>query len=287
MIIIRFKGGLGNQLFQYALYRRLELDGKEVLADITVYQNTKERNKMAEVREYELEDLGIHLRLANQEQITALAGKENFINKIYRRLGLRRTFYCEKDAGYDSLVLSKDQVYLNGYWQSEAYFINIRDNLLDNIKLILPEKLIDRELYQIICSTQSVCVTVRCGAFLKNKEVSKSFLVCDVDYFERCIKAIRQEMKDVAIVVFSDDVEWTKQNMNLGNQVYYENGAGSLSEKLRLMSACKHFVLSNSSFSWWAQYLSQNDDKIVYAPEKWYADGRRCDIHQDNWRYLK
>ena len=88
------------------------------------------------------------------------------------------------------------------------------------------------------------------------------------------------------MICFSDDIEWVKNNLDFKCETYYENGNDPVWEKLRLMSCCKHFVISNSSFSWWAQYLSCNKNKIVYAPTKWYVDNRKVDIFQDSWKYI-
>ena len=87
--------------------------------------------------------------------------------------------------------------------------------------------------------------------------------------------------------MFSDDIEWVKNNIYTGCVTYYEDGTDPVWEKLRLMSACKHFVVSNSTFSWWAQYLSENEKKIVISPSEWYLDSRKNDLQSKQWILLE
>lgn len=110
--------------------------------------------------------------------------------------------------------------------------------------------------------------------------------VCNEEYFQRGIRYIRSRHKNATIFFFSDDIEWVKKNIKVEGPAYYESGKDTLWEKMLLMSSCKHFVISNSTFSWWAQYLSQNNDKIVVAPTRWRADDNRYEIRQKNWIIL-
>lgn len=280
MIIIKVKGRMGNQLFQYALYRKFEVMGKEVYIDNSVYfqENCP--------WQYELDMMGFTPRVADKKDIKRLAGGENVWNKAWRRLGLKSTYYCQTDSAYHKEILERDNIYLNGYWQSEQYFGDIRTQLLAGIKYSIERIEKNKEFYDNIENTESVCVTIRRGDYLSNPEVKKKYFVCDKVYFESGMEKISRLVKEPVFFAFSDDIDWVRENVTFPGKVYFESGNDPVCEKLRLMSACKHFVISNSSFSWWAQYLSVNEKKIVYAPRQWYADGRKTDIYQENWNYV-
>ena len=84
-------------------------------------------------------------------------------------------------------------------------------------------------------------------------------------------------------IVFSDDVEWCKNNMDFPENTIYENHGNTIYEKLKVMSNCKNFIISNSTFSWWAQFMSNNQNKKVIAPKKW-NNFEYCDpIYMDDW----
>ena len=119
-------------------------------------------------------------------------------------------------------------------------------------------------------------------------ENRKNLYVCTPEYFENAIKLMQKKVPKAKFFVFSDDVEWCKNNMNFPKGTMYESGTDPVWEKLRLMYSCKHYIISNSTFSYWAQYLSRNDKKIVIAPKSWgnnlyKNDDELIDIYQDNW----
>ena len=121
-----------------------------------------------------------------------------------------------------------------------------------------------------------------------NEKNKGTFYICDNTYFRNALAYIKKCLPDCTFFGFSDDIDWVKNNMEFPGEVYYESGVDPVWEKLRLMSACKHFVLSNSSFSWWAQYLSNEKKKIVVAPDIWYKTGKnaKADLYQDDWKLI-
>ncbi len=175
---------------------------------------------------------------------------------------------------------------MDGFWQSEKFFSDIKDILKKELE---PKKKLtesNKELYEIINDTESVCITIRRGDYISNEKFKKIYYICDENYFYRGVNKIKELVKNPTLIVFSDDVEWAKENLDFGVKTYYETGKDDACEKIRLMSACKHFVISNSSFSWWAQYLSNNENKIVIAPKNWYTNGDNGDIYQDFWTLI-
>lgn len=169
-----------------------------------------------------------------------------------------------------------------GYFECDRYFNDVEEDLQRLYQPIREPLQKNREMLEKIKSTQSVCVTIRRGDFFTSKNV-RTYGLCDQAFFLRGIEYIRSKYPDAVLFFFSDEIEWVKKNMNVACEAYYESGDDPLWEKLRLMSACKHFVISNSTFSWWAQHLSQNPNKIVVAPRLWRANDKSYDIRQANW----
>ena len=137
-------------------------------------------------------------------------------------------------------------------------------------------------MYKYIENNESVCISIRRGDFLAN-EHKKDCFICDNNYFYKAISEIKKRLANPKFIVFSDDVEWCKNNMNFPSDTRFEDGNDPLWEKMRLMYSCKNFIISNSTFSWWAQYLSRNDNKIVIAPKKWRNNNYVSDIYEKNW----
>ena len=126
-------------------------------------------------------------------------------------------------------------------------------------------------------------MSIRRGDFLDPK-YKKLHYVCDEKYFEKAITIIKTKVKNPVFIFFSDDIEWVKTNIKTyGIICYYESGKDEVFEKLRLMSMCKHFIISNSTFSWWAQYLCKNPYKIVISPRKWLNNNEESGLIDESW----
>ena len=162
-------------------------------------------------------------------------------------------------------------IFCNSFFEHAGYFDGIRNILLEDFTPrhdVLP---CNTDMIREIQTSESVCVTIRRGDFLNLAH----FNVCNEEYFITAMKAMREELPDCKFFVFSDDVDDVKKNMHFPFDVTYERGDAPVWEKLRLMYSCKHFIISNSTFSWWAQYLSRNPNKIVYAPTPWHWSGEK------------
>ncbi len=185
--------------------------------------------------------------------------------------------------GYEKLSpsKSKNKIFI-GNFESPKYFDDIRDTILKEFTPKYGKLKKNLELYEEIESSESVCVTIRRGDFLSEKN-KKGHYVCKEDYFERAIIQMKINVKNAKFFVFSDDIEWVKNNMKFPEGTKFEDGTDPVWEKLRLMYECKHFIISNSTFSWWAQYLSRNEQKTVIAPSRWKNTWQNSDIYMDNW----
>ena len=142
------------------------------------------------------------------------------------------------------------------------------------------------DLYNIINSSNSICVTIRRGDFISVEENKKLHYVCNEDYFYRAMDIIAKKVNNPKFIIFSDDIEWVKNNMNFKYDVLYEEGNDPIWEKLRLMYSCKNFIISNSTFSWWAQYLSRNERKIVISPNRWFNNEYESKLIDNKWILL-
>jgi hypothetical protein len=269
MIIVNLKGGLGNQMFQYALGRHLAEKNKvELKLDTTSLSKAKELGNI--YRPFDLDAFNIKNEQATPLEIQALRYPYGFISKfksIFERKILRKTFVT-----FDEKVLElKDGVYLDGYWQSPKYFEAIRDTLLTEFTLKTHLSPSGQALQDKILSSTSVSLHVRRGDYVANKRVLKENGICSVEYYKQAIGVMATKVADPTFFVFSDDIQWVKTNLPLPtNAVFVSDETISAPEELFLMSACKHNIIANSSFSWWGAWLNQNEDKTVIAPTPWF-----------------
>ena len=173
--------------------------------------------------------------------------------------------------------------FVSGNFEDPKFFSEIREELLKEFTPKHPRLEKNRELYDVIESTESVCISIRRGDFESNEEIKSLHSVCHKDYFMRAIEEIKKRLKHPIFILFSDDIEWAKENIYTGSETFYEDGTDPVWEKLRMMSLCKHFIISNSTFSWWCQYLSTNADKIVISPSRWFNNDYKSHLIEDSF----
>lgn len=287
MIVVKLKGGLGNQLFQYAIAKKISLRyNVDVVLDITAFENYK-------LHKYSLDHFDFKKRIASDREL-ALFGIKQISNydKYYVKLKKYVNTYfviCENQFNFDKNIFAaaKKNTYLEGYFQSEKYFLDIRDILLTDFKIIKP--LVDKnlEFANKIFGVNAISLHIRRGDYVTNKDTLNIHGICDLLYYKKAIEYISNKIEDPVFFIFSDDIPWVKGNLKTSFKTAYveHNNADTNFEDLRLMSLCKHNIIANSSFSWWGAWLNQNPDKIVIAPKKWFnVDSRNSnDIIPDNW----
>jgi hypothetical protein len=269
MITVNLKGGLGNQMFQYALGRHLALrNDDELKLDI---DGLERANAIGDIyRPFTLGQFNILKNIATPEEIRAIKYPLGIFSKAWRYIAFKIS--RDKNTLFRPDVLDwKGDIYLDGYWQSPRYFEEIRDTLLKEFTLVSPLAGVAAELAAKVRATNSVSLHVRRGDYMKNPQVGKEFGICSVDYYTKAIAEIRNTVSDPTFFVFSDDVAWVKENLELGDSFVFAQGEGlSDTIELVLMSMCNHNIIANSSFSWWAAWLNQNPKKIVVAPTPWF-----------------
>ena len=286
MNIVRINAGLGNQMFQYAFFRALKTIYNDTKIDISEFKYRKHHNG------YELE------KIFNITPNYASAKESNAMIDMSKNLfaDIRRTIFKikykgngelvqEQDARFHPEFLTKTNAYFIGYWQTEKYFLPVADVIRKEFSF---RNELDRENKQIaeqIKNSHAVSIHVRCGDYLKKRRIDSFGSVCTPIYYNNAIDYIQSKAGNVRFFVFSDDIAWTKSNLQLpANAVFVDINHGKESYKdMQLMSLCRHNIIANSSFSWWGAWLNSNPDKIVVAPGIWFRGTEMPDVLPEAW----
>lgn len=271
MIIVRLTGGLCNQMFQYAVARRVSQFNNAILKfDLSEYE------KKNQIRTYRLKYFNILENIAIKEEIEKLIGSNNkstkkILNIISKR---NKNHIKEKHFHFDKDILKlHDNIYFDGYWQSEKYFIDIEKTIRQEyvLKSQFNKKLIKKDEYEKIGNCNSISIHVRRGDYDYHTTINNVFGLCSLDYYRKAISRVVEDINNPNFFIFSDDITWTKENLKIDYPtVFIENNKDY--EDLVLMSRCKANIIANSSFSWWGAWLNQNKRKIVIAPKNWFRD---------------
>lgn len=287
MILIEMSGGLGNQMFQYALYRRMLSLGKEVYLD-TSYYRSGER-----LREFELAQLSLPMQIMSDAEVNRCRGygyQTSFAEKVALRLrGTRLTAYQDQLEYYQPQIFEMEDVYLQGYWQSEQYFREIADEIRLAYDIHPTPGPVKQECLDYIQNADRVTVSlhVRLGDYVEPQNARVYGGICTEAYYRNAVAHIREHVENPLFVVFSDNMEQAMQ-MIRGEDVYYvrseENGS-SLTD-MYLMSQCRHHIIANSTYSWWGAWLTETVDTIVVAPERWFANHEHSDVICDRWVHM-
>ncbi len=274
MVIIKFSGALGNQLFEYALYKKIAMK-TAVKADLSDF------DKGLEQRKFYLEELGIKLDYATKEDLRKYSFDVPVLNGLKRRLGLIRIYNEKESYVFDEGVLDINDGYLHGYWQCPKYFDDIKEDIIRDIRFPeLSENQI--EIKNKMEISNSVSIHVRMGDYLKFKD--KYGNICSLDYYKKAIDIIKSKVPDAVFYGFSDDINMASELLQSEDICWIRsNSEDNAYNDMNLMRSCKHNIIANSSFSWWGAYLGSNKDKIVVAPSRWTNTSDRCDIWCDGW----
>lgn len=272
LVVVQLSGGMGNQMFQYALYLQLKALGRNVkIDDRTAYQN---RN----ARPLRLEIFGVRYDTSTEEEMKCLTDSYgDLFSRIRRKLTGRKTAeYEEKSLRFDPEVLKKERAYLTGCWQSETYFADVREEVREAFTfrgLTLSPAMQQYEAQ--MQRTPSVSVHIRRGDYLKADEIYGG--ICTESYYARAMEQMRKEIPNCHFFFFTNDIQWVKEHY-IGEDVTVVEGNDEDSGyvDLYLMTRCRHYILANSSFSWWGCYLNPSADKKVIAPARW-VNGRECE----------
>lgn len=288
MIIVKLMGGLGNQMFQYAAGRSLACrHNARLKLDISFLESDQ---KGVAARAYELRHLNISADIATPIEVAEITGcGKNRIKtmlvlfqQITGLAKLKPSTFLERHFHFNQAFLTvPDNTYLEGYWQSEKYFKEIEETIRREFVVRYPLEGKNLEISEKIKSVNSVSIHVRRGDYVTNPETSRIHGVCGLEYYLESIKEVSKKVSDPHFFIFSDDMEWGKENLKTDYPVTYVdfNGPDNAYEDMRLMSLCRHNIIANSSFSWWGAWLNKNPEKIVIAPKRWF---NKLDINADD-----
>lgn len=286
MIIVKLMGRLGNQMFQFALAKSLGSDGKEVLIDDSMLRYDNDHMELGVFPKVERE-----LKIAPPQMAGRLGDLDkSLFGKIRRRtIGYKKTHIRERGYAYHPELFKLDGVYLDGYWQTERYFINIEETI--RMLYTFPE-IEDEEnsaMAERIQGCDSVSLHIRRGDYLSAKNAPMHGDICTRAYYDRAIGHIREHVGSPQFFIFTDDAQWARAeygDKKAFTVVDINHGSQSFRD-MQLMSLCRHHIVANSSFSWWGAWLDQRRDKIVVAPPKWFNLAETPDIWCDGWTVME
>jgi len=274
LIIVRLNGGLGNQLFQYAAGKALAIKNNDVLKiDVTGYDQAANQKQI--FRNLDIADFLISAPQASINEVLSLKYPLGPISKISKIINqkLFSRYYVD---WHPELLQKKGGIYLDGYFQTEKYFVEHKEAIFKEFTLQpgLAQE-IQSNIAEIEAKKTSISLHIRRGDYADDPKTSKLHLVCDISYYERAISYMLERFPGLHLFVFSDDPDWVREYVPISVPLtFVSTGKGDRnrfrpSQELVLMSKCQHHILSNSSFSWWGAYLNSSSGKVVLAPNVW------------------
>ena len=275
MIFTRLHGRLGNQMFQYAAAAGLAARaGTQVVLDA---RGAERRGEGVLTRVFDLPAAVADLPPARHESLLRYG--------LWRFAGRTPVFRRERGLGYNpDFETWGDNSYLHGYWQSERYFAAVEQDIRRAFAFPAFSNAQNAEMAARIGETAAIALHVRRGDYL----TLGAHVLCDQAYYDAALARVLEGLEGAPTVfVFSDDPQWAKDNLPLpvDKVVVDFNGPDTDFEDMRLMSLCRHNIIGNSSFSWWAAWLNAHSDKRVAGPAQWFGDPklRNPDILPKHW----
>lgn len=287
MKIVNILGGLGNQMFEYAMYLAL----KDAHPQEEIKVCTRSFGGYGLHNGLEIQRIfGVELPEASLWELTKVAYP--FFN--YKTWQVMRHFLPVRKSmtrgGFDipfdfSQVTREDSCYYEGYWQNEKYFQHIREKILTAYTFPAFEDETNKDLAERLKTLNAASCHIRRGDYLKEP----AMCVCTPSYYARAITKMNESVNPELYVIFSDDIQWCKENISqlIGKRdaVFVDWNKGEQSFRdIQLMTLCKHNIIANSSFSWWGAWLNQNEGKVVVAPEAFTKNRPINDPICNNWR---
>ena len=270
-VIIKLQGVLGNQMFKYAAARGLVKEGEQVGLDTSFLLMHNIDTKHFTAREFEL---GIfrNLRVYKAPSNTVSLFKSQLIYyKLLRAFQRQKMLYIRQpDINYMPLFISSQyKIYLDGYFQSAKYFEHIREQLLNEFQFPGMDDKNDA-LKVGINNSNAVSIHIRRGDYARSSVIAGIHGLLPLSYYEQALACLNAKYDQLTYYVFSDDISWAKENLNLEHAHFIGHNTGRHSWKdMALMTQCTHHIIANSSFSWWGAWLSQKNGEVL-APARWF-----------------
>lgn len=279
--IVYFGGGLGNQMFQYAFYKALQLSGKNVLAYI---QQDVATHVCCLMQTFKSIDLTVCTEAQKGDLIKKNISYGHKTKKFI--LYTEENFYDVKEKIADTSILNVSGGIFSGIFQTRKFAELAKEELY---KTFVFKKSNEKELEKMaddIISQNTVGIHIRRGDYLTEENSWIYGGICTEEYYNKAIDYCEKEIKDCRFVFFSNDIEWVKEHYQKDKALYIESSMFADYHDwydMYLMSICKHNIIANSTFSWWGAWLNQNQNKIVIAPPKWINICDFKDIYPEEW----
>jgi hypothetical protein len=297
-IIVFLMGGLGNQMFQYSAgfdFAR-KING-ELFLD-TTFLNDRFPRAGFTYRKYDLDVFNINPQFTKLSKISSslkIPGvwlfSDLMMTKLQNKFG-NLEVVRERDNNYfsklnEAIETNSKNYFLFGYFQSEKYFIDSAKELRNEFSFKNEFSDNEKKIADRIKNLNSVSIHIRRGDYITSKKAKRVMKEFGSDYYKKAIGEISKKISDPHFFVFSDDIEWCKENLKIEFPTEYlgnDTAGYKNSRHLQLMSLCKHNIIANSSFSWWGAWLNNNPEKIVIAPKDWFNDRDENDLVPRVWK---
>ena len=277
-------------MFQYAVGRTLSLkNNTELKLDISAFDTYR-------LHEYSLEKLSIAKNYATKKDLPWYenTSSNKYIDFIFQKIKNLVAPYNKnhfRENGFEKfdeeVFLLPNNTYLDGYFQSDKYFREYADVIRSDFEVSIPASQKNTDMIEKIQSVNAVSLHIRRGDYVKNSHTQALHGTCNPEYYKKAIEYITERVENPVFFIFSDDIDWVKENMKTGYEQYFIdfNDASQNHEDLRLMKNCKHHIIANSTFSWWGAWLNPSTEKIVTMPSVWFAGYNydTSDLYPDGW----
>ncbi len=280
-VVVHLYGGIGNQLFQYTfgeyIRHRYHQDVYYDISSFGVLETFRDLQIDAIVKDIPVYETG---RFFFSRHV-------RFARRFFRAMFRLKPGNLYFDNEVDESVFDKGDwklIYFDGYWQDKKYPQWVINNVSDFYAPIHAVPSVISKYFGMIEGKNAVSVHIRRGDYLLPQNAYLN--VCTAEYYKKAIEVFADE-KDVTYLVFSDDIEWVKNNLDFGNDAVFVNDEGDKPFwDIYLMSKCKHHIISNSTFSWWGSFLDKNENKRIIAPKKWRNDKDNPPLYDNQWELI-
>tara|TARA_R110002020_G_scaffold474697_1_gene706775 strand:- start:1226 stop:2113 length:888 start_codon:yes stop_codon:yes gene_type:complete len=287
---VNIYGGLGNQMFQYAMAIGLKergIDSRVSFRDFFLYNHHNG---------YEL-PLAFQIQMGKEERLkywlltkltflwnTKFVKKAVYIYFKFFTTVFERCVLEKEQFKFDDSVFGIRDSRLIGTWQSVDYFLGYEPKLREKFKFREPSDQFNVRLAEQIRDCNSVAVHIRRGDYTNSEWRNSHMVFKNLTYYKRSIELFSKRFSNPVFYFFSDDMDWVKENFNSENFRFVDHNRESSSYiDMYLMSLCSGFIIANSTFSWWAAWLSERQNKQVIIPNTWINGMQTPGIYPDGW----
>ena len=275
MIITKLFGGLGNQLFQYAIGRALAEKNQDNLHIDNIWYNHSDQ------RQYELNSFPIRATPIDDQALDILFKDTRFIRRLLRLTQWK--IIREKTLQFDPSILDlHGNLYLDGYWDNSKYFETIRHTLLRELVPKNHSILHKTRFASKILNSNSVSLHVRRGDYVNDQKTRSHHGILPIDFYKNAVKFINSKIPNPEYYIFSDDPQWVKNNLDFIQHKYVISNNLAVSD-LYYMTICRHHIIANSTFSWWGSWLSNYKNQITISPKIWFSGQSDVNPSLENW----